>query len=170
MKKQDLMFTCVREIEYEASSHKEKSMLYSLDGLLLDADSENMSGMDCIIAYVVPFAKENSLREAEWEIYSDIEKIDRYFHINYEEGAREYLCEILKTNKVIIIEEQRCYLRPHSREGANLLKLKEQANLLRTVSRLERSDCYHFKMLPAAYENYGRVVFNYQLFMSGLQA
>ena len=168
MKKQDFMFTGCREIEYDAASHKEKSILYGVDCLLLDGDSNNMGGMDCMVAYIITEENKAKFEEGEWETYQGIDTIQSHFHISYEKGVRDYLCEILKEHKVIIIEEERCYLRPHSREGANFLKLKEQANLLKLVANPVENENYHFYRLPKAYENYGRVVFNYQLFMSGL--
>lgn len=169
MNKQDFMFTGAREVEYDADSHKEKSVPYGADCLLLDGDCPNMGGMDCMVAYIVT-ADNKGKFNGYWNMYHDIETLEQECHVTYEGKSRDYLCEILKEHKVIIIEEERCYLRPQTKEGANFLKLKEQANLLKVVANPVESDDYHFLRLPKAYENYGRVVFNYQLFMSGLQA
>ena len=166
LNKEDLTFTCCRELEYEAGDLNKKCSLYGLKGLLLDSDSQNMDGMDSIMAYIVPSDRRVSLELEEWVIYDDIDTITKHFHIAYEGNAKAYLCELLRESGVIIVEEQRCYLTPHTRKGANFIKLKQQQNLLDVLESPEDTEHYHLRTLPNAYESYGRAIYNYQAFMA----
>ncbi|QFT13525.1 hypothetical protein [Vibrio sp. THAF190c] len=166
LNKEDLTFTCCRELEYEAGDPNKKCSLYGLKGILLDADSQNMDGMDSIMAYIVPSDRRESLELEEWVIYDDMDTITKHFHIAYEGNTKAYLCELLTESGVIIVEEQRCYLMPHTRKGASFIKFREQEYLLEVLNYTEKTEHYHFHVLPSAYESYGRTIHNYQAFMA----
>ena len=166
LNKEDLTFTCCRELEYEAGDPNKKCSLYGLEGLLLDADTQNMDGMDSIMAYIVPSDRRESLELEEWVIYDDIDTITKHFHITYEGNAKAYLCELLRESGVIIVEEQRCYLTPHTCKGANFIKLKQQEYLLKVLNGSQNTEHHHFHVLPNVYESYGRTIYNCQAFMA----
>lgn len=166
LNKEDLTFTCCRELEYEPGDHHKKCSLYGLEGLLLDANSQNMDCMDSIMAYIGPTDKRSTLESEEWVIYDDIDTIIQHFHIAYEGNAKTYLSELLRESGVIIVEEQRCYLIPHTRKGANFIKLKQQQNLLDVLESTKDTEQYHLQTLPNAYESYGRAIYNYKTFIS----